>query len=334
MTLNPSSLSGAHPLRPRVRVHASAAAAAQIPTRSVRGRRAAPQGAPGTSGCRYCRQDRTGVATVRTRRQRLGQHFLRDAATARAIAAALAGDPPRVLEIGPGRGALTGPLLERFGHVRAVELDGALAAGLARRLGDPPGLEVRHADALADDLDALAAGGPWQVAANLPYSVGTAIVRRLLPRRDLFALLVVMVQLEVAQRMVAPPGGRNRGLMTLETEAYGRAEILFTVPPGRFAPPPKVNSAVVRIGLRPDPAPAAAIERGLSLASLAFAQRRKKIANPLAAAAAPAGIAAACAAAGVDPGARPQELAWDAWLALGRAIAESGAAGRHGEGRA
>ncbi len=274
------------------------------------------------------------MATVRTRRQRLGQHFLRDAATARAIAAALAGDPPRVLEIGPGRGALTGPLLERFGRVRAVELDGALAAGLARRLGDPPGLEVRHADALADDLDALAAGGPWQVAANLPYSVGTAIVRRLLPRRDLFALLVVMVQLEVAQRMVAPPGGRNRGLMTLETEAYGRAEILFTVPLGRFAPPPKVNSAVVRIGLRPDPAPAAAIERGLSLASLAFAQRRKKIANPLAAAAAPAGIAAACAAAGVDPGARPQELAWDAWLALGRAIAESGAAGRHGEGRA
>jgi len=274
------------------------------------------------------------VATVRTRRQRLGQHFLRDAATARAIAAALAGDPARVLEVGPGRGALTGPLLERFGRVRAVELDGALAAGLAARLGDPPGLEVWHGDALADDLEALTEGGPWQVAANLPYSVGTAIVRRLLPRRDLFPLLVVMVQLEVAERMVAPPGGRNRGLMTLETEAWGRAEILFTVPPGRFAPPPKVNSAVVRIGLRPDPAPAAAIERALALASAAFAQRRKKLANGLASIAAPSGIAAACAAAGVDPGARPQELAWDAWLALGRAIPESGAAARHGEGTA
>ncbi|MDD5563002.1 MAG: 16S rRNA (adenine(1518)-N(6)/adenine(1519)-N(6))-dimethyltransferase RsmA [Thermoanaerobaculaceae bacterium] len=266
------------------------------------------------------------MATVRTRRQRLGQHFLRDAATARAVAAALAAAPPRVLEIGPGRGALTGPLLERFGRVRAVEVDAALAAGLAARLGAPPGLEVRHADALADDLEALAEGGPWQVAANLPYSVGTAIVRRLLPRRDLFPRLVVMVQLEVAQRMVAPPGGGNRGLMTLATEAWGRAEILFTVPPGRFAPPPKVNSAVVRIELRPDPAPAAAIERALALASAAFAQRRKKLANGLAALATPAGIAAACAAAGVDAGARPQELAWEAWLALARALPDRGGA--------
>ena len=274
------------------------------------------------------------MATVRTRRQRLGQHFLRDAATARAIAAALAGNPPRVLEIGPGRGALTGPLLERFGRVRAVELDGALAAGLARRLGDPPGLEVRHADALADDLETLADDGPWQVAANLPYSVGTAIVRRLLPRRDLFALLVVMVQLEVAERMVAPPGGENRGLLTLETEAYGRAEMLFAVSPGRFDPPPKVNSAVVRIVLRPDPAPASAVRRALALASLAFTQRRKKIANPLAAAAGPAELAAAWPAAGVDPGARPQELTWDAWLALARAVPDAGGAARHGGGAA
>ncbi len=274
------------------------------------------------------------MATVRTRRQRLGQHFLRDAATGRAIAAALAGNPPQVLEIGPGRGALTRALLERFGRVRAVELDGALAAGLAGRLGDPPGLEVRHGDALAGDLEALAEGGPWQVAANLPYSVGTAIVRRLLPRRDLFALLVVMVQLEVAERMVALPGGRNRGLLTLETEAYGRAEMLFTVPPERFDPPPKVNSAVIRIWLRPVRTPAPAIGRALALASLAFAQRRKKIANPLAAAAPAGGITAACAAAGVDPGARPQELTWDAWLALGRAMPEVGGAVRGGEGSA
>ena len=269
------------------------------------------------------------MATVRTRRQRLGQHFLRDAATARAIAAALAVEPPRVLEIGPGRGALTGPLVARFGRVRAIELDGALAATLAARLGDPPALEVRHADALADALDELAEGGPWQVAANLPYSVGTAIVRRLLPRRDLFSLLVVMVQLEVAERMVAPPGGRNRGLLTLETEARARAELLFTVPPGRFAPPPKVNSAVVRIALRPDPAPAAAIERALGLASAAFAQRRKKVANGLAATAGPAELATAWAAAGVDPGARPQDLTWGEWVALGRALpaptGESGA---------
>jgi 16S rRNA (adenine1518-N6/adenine1519-N6)-dimethyltransferase len=267
------------------------------------------------------------VATVRTRRQRLGQHFLRDAATARAIAASLDGEPPQVLEIGPGRGALTGPLVARFGRVRAIELDGVLAAGLAARLGAPAGLEVRHADALADDLDALAEGGPWQVAANLPYSVGTAIVRRLLPRRDLFGPLVVMVQFEVAERMVAPPGGKNRGLLTLETEAWGRAEILFTVPPGRFAPPPKVDSAVVRIALRPVPAPASAIERALALASAAFTQRRKKISNGLAAAATPDALAAAWDATGVDPGARPQDLTCEEWLALGRAVPAPGGGG-------
>jgi 16S rRNA (adenine1518-N6/adenine1519-N6)-dimethyltransferase len=250
---------------------------------------------------------------------------LRDAATARAIAAALADRPPRVLEIGAGRGALTGPLLDRFGCVRAVELDRALAAGLARRLGTPPGLEVRHGDALVDDLDTVAEGGPWQVAANLPYSVGTAIVRRLLPRHDLFPLLVVMVQLEVAERMVAPPGGGDRGLLTLETEAWSRAEVLFTVPPGGFAPPPRVNSAVVWIELRPDPAPAAAIERTLALAAAAFAQRRKKLVNGLASIAAPAAVAAACAAAGVDPSSRPQELTWEAWLALARSMPDAGA---------
>ena len=262
------------------------------------------------------------MATVRTRRQRLGQHFLRDAATARAIVAALADEPPRVLEIGPGRGALTRPLVERFATVRAVELDGALAAGLART----ERLEVRHADALTADLDELAGGGPWQVAANLPYSVGTAIVRRLLPRHDLFTALVVMVQHEVALRMVAPPGGRDRGLLTLEAEAWGRASLLFTVPPERFAPPPKVNSAVLRIELRPPHVPVAAIARALALAAVAFAQRRKKIANALAAVAVAEELAAAVRSAGVDPGARPQELGMEAWFALALALPGTGAA--------
>ncbi len=268
------------------------------------------------------------MATVRTRRQRLGQHFLRDAATARAIVAALADEPPRVLEIGPGRGALTRPLVERFATVRAVELDGALAAGLART----ERLEVRHADALTADLDELAGGGPWQVAANLPYSVGTAIVRRLLPRHDLFTALVVMVQHEVALRMVAPPGGRDRGLLTLEAEAWGRASLLFTVPPERFAPPPKVNSAVLRIELRPPHVPVAAIARALALAAVAFAQRRKKIANALAAVAVAEELAAALRFAGVDPGARPQELGMEAWFALALALPGTGAAPGGGGG--
>ena len=265
------------------------------------------------------------MATVRTRRQRLGQHFLCDAGTARAIVAALAADPPRVLEIGPGRGALTSPLVARFPRVRALEVDARLAAGLAQRVGDPAGLEVVRADALSADLDAAGAGGPWQVAGNLPYSVGTPIVRRLLPRHDLFTRLVVMVQLEVARRLVAPAGSSDRGLVTLEAEAYARGELLFSVPPGRFSPPPKVMSGVVRLDLRPAPAPADVLGRALALAAGAFTHRRKKLANALAGEAGDA-ASAACAAAGVDPGARPEEIDLGAWLGLARALPDGGRA--------
>jgi 16S rRNA (adenine1518-N6/adenine1519-N6)-dimethyltransferase len=257
------------------------------------------------------------VATVRTRRQKLGQHFLRDPGTARAIVAALADTPPRVLEIGPGRGDLTRALLERFARVRALELDERLVSALPGRLGNAANLEVRHGDGLTFDLAELANGGPWQVAANLPYSVGTPILRRLLPRHDLFTVLVVMVQREVARRLVAPPGGAERGLLTLEAEAHARAELLFTVPPRFFSPPPRVTSAVVRLALHPPLAPPAVIERALSLASAAFTHRRKKLANALASVAPPDAVAAAVAAAG---NLRPQDPDLAFWLALARAL--------------
>ncbi|MFI5166734.1 MAG: 16S rRNA (adenine(1518)-N(6)/adenine(1519)-N(6))-dimethyltransferase RsmA [Thermoanaerobaculales bacterium] len=259
------------------------------------------------------------MATVRTRRQKLGQHFLHDQRSAAAIVAALAAKPPRVLEIGPGRGALTRLLVERFEQVRAIELDGALAAMLPRRLGTPASLEVQHADALTVDLDCAAAGGPWQVAANLPYSVGTPILRRLLPRHDLFSRLVVMVQLEVAQRLVAPPAGANRGLLTLEAEACADATLLFTVPPRCFQPPPRVTSAVVRLVLHAPPAPARELDRGLELAGIAFTHRRKQLANALAEAEKAVVIARALAEAAIAPGARPQDVSMGEWLALARA---------------
>jgi len=267
------------------------------------------------------------VAIVRTRRQRLGQHFLHDQRTAAAIVAALAPDPPRVLEIGPGRGALTRLLVERFERVRAVEVDVALAAMLPKRLGSPPNLEVNQGDALAADLEGLAAGGPWQVAANLPYSIGTPILRRLLPRHDLFTRFVVMVQLEVANRLVAPPGGASRGLLTLETDAHADAALLFTVPGRCFAPPPRVTSAVVRLVLRPPPAPEAALARALELASGAFSHRRKQLANALAGTVGAGAVAAALAEAGIAPGARPQELSLGEWLALARAWPDPAARG-------
>lgn len=257
---------------------------------------------------------------MRTRRQRLGQHFLRDPGTARAIVTALGDTPPRVLEIGAGKGDLTRPLLERFSSVRAVELDDRLAGALPRRLGNPSNLEVRRGDALALDLDELAEGGPWQVAANLPYSVGTAILRRLLPRHDLFTVLIVMVQLEVARRVVAPPGGAGRGLLTIETEAHARAELLFSVPPRCFSPPPRVTSAVVRLHLHPPPAPPAAVGRALELAAAAFTHRRKKLANALASVGTTEKIASGLTAAGANDTLRPQDLGFDLWLALADAL--------------
>ncbi|HUK12457.1 MAG TPA: 16S rRNA (adenine(1518)-N(6)/adenine(1519)-N(6))-dimethyltransferase RsmA [Thermoanaerobaculaceae bacterium] len=257
---------------------------------------------------------------MRTRRQRLGQHFLHDDRTARAIVAALDAEPDRVVEIGPGRGALTRLLIERFGQVAAVELDPDLAAMLPNRLGRPAGLEVLRLDAVTADLDAIARGGRWQVAANLPYSVGTAIVRRLLARPDLFSTLVVMVQLEVAQRLVAPPGASARGLLSVEAEARADAELLFTVAPRCFVPPPRVTSAVVRMALRPPPAPDGRLERALGIAARAFTHRRKTLANALAGAAPPAEIAAAIAAGAIPANARPQDLALRDWLTLARAL--------------
>lgn len=257
---------------------------------------------------------------MRTRRQRLGQHFLHDSRVAEAIVAALPASPPRALEIGPGKGALTVELVRRFEEVRAVELDAELATSLARRMGKPGGLEVVHADALHASLEELGAGGPWLVAANLPYSVGTAIVRRLLPRRDLFPTLVVMVQKEVAERLVAPPASAARGLVSVEVELCASAEMLFTVPPGAFAPPPKVYSAVLRLSTIEPPAPEPVLARALELAGAAFLHRRKQLANALAGVADPHRTAAALVDLGLDSGARAQDLSSDAWLALAQRL--------------
>jgi 16S rRNA (adenine1518-N6/adenine1519-N6)-dimethyltransferase len=251
----------------------------------------------------------------------MGQHFLGDARVARAIAGALPDAPPRVVEIGPGRGALTRPLLDRFPRVRALELDGTLARDLPRAVGSPAGLEVIAGDAVAADLDALAADGPWLVAGNLPYSVATPIVRRLVRRGDLFAEIVVMVQLEVAERLTAGPRGRGRGLLSVEVEGFAAAELLFRVAPRCFAPPPRVASAVVRLRPRPPDAVPARIGDALRLAGAAFTHRRKALANALAGSAPAAALAAALAAAGIDPRRRAEELALTEWLALAAALA-------------
>lgn len=249
---------------------------------------------------------------ARPKRRRLGQNFLIDRSIADRIVAALADDPPRVLEVGPGRGSLTAPLLDRFGRVLALELDPELVPPLAQRFAGR-GLELRRGDALREDLDVLLGGeAPWQVAANLPYSVGTGILRRLLPRHDLCTRLVVMLQREVAQRVVAEPGGRGHGLLALERAAWADATLLFDVHPRAFRPVPKVVSSVLRLELRPPAHEPALLAAALGLAARALTRPRKMLANALA----PGPDAAAIAAAGVDPAARPGTLPLAAWASL------------------
>jgi 16S rRNA (adenine1518-N6/adenine1519-N6)-dimethyltransferase len=252
----------------------------------------------------------------RPKRRRLGQNFLVDRNVADRIAAELFEDPPRVLEIGPGRGALTEPLLERFDRVLAMELDKNLVLPLQQRFGDS-GLEVLCADALSENIDdILAADSPWQVASNLPYSVGTAILRRVLPRHDLFSRLVVMLQREVANRVVARPGGSGHGLLALERAAWADARVVFDVPPRAFRPRPKVMSSVVVLDLKQPEYGRDVLDQALALASRGLTRARKMLTNAFS----PRLEAAQIEAAGLDPSSRPGTLSLSDWVDLAEVL--------------
>ncbi|MDH4230381.1 MAG: 16S rRNA (adenine(1518)-N(6)/adenine(1519)-N(6))-dimethyltransferase RsmA, partial [Nitrospirota bacterium] len=186
----------------------------------------------------------------------LGQHFLADKGIARRIVAAadvVPGD--RVLEIGPGRGILTQQLLDAGASVTAVELDRGLYEALAQQYAGEPRLTLLHADALKTD-PAVAGGNPpagYKVVANLPYQVTTPLLFHFLEAIPPPSAIVVMIQKEVAERILATPGGKIYGVLSLGVQAQARAKMCFKVLPGAFRPPPKVTSAVVRV----DPFPAA-----------------------------------------------------------------------------
>jgi 16S rRNA (adenine1518-N6/adenine1519-N6)-dimethyltransferase len=207
--------------------------------------------------------------------------------------------------------------------VRAVELDPRLAADLAGRLGRPAGLEVVAADALTVDLDQLTGGERWSVAGNLPYSVGTPIIRRLIERHEVVAAVVVMVQLEVARRLVAGPGDPDRGFLSVVTEMYGGAELLFSVPASCFSPPPRVTSAVVRVEPKAALAPPEVVSRALALAADGFSHRRKKLLNALPGTATRDDLAARLVGVGLDAAMRPQEVPVAGWLALATALPDA-----------
>jgi len=205
--------------------------------------------------------------------QRLGQHFLiKGSILERIAAAACPQREPLVVEIGPGRGALTEKLLPRADRLIAVELDSYLADHLRSRF---PSLELLHADVLATDLTQW---GRPVIAGNLPYYITSPIIEKVL-RLD-FTRAVFLVQKEVADRLTALPGSRDFGFLTVQTAVFSQARKLFEVKPSAFHPPPKVDSAVVL--LEPRPPAVSDPEAFLRFASLCFRHKRKTIRNNLA----------------------------------------------------
>ncbi|HEX6716914.1 MAG TPA: 16S rRNA (adenine(1518)-N(6)/adenine(1519)-N(6))-dimethyltransferase RsmA, partial [Pyrinomonadaceae bacterium] len=185
--------------------------------------------------------------------KRLGQHFLRDRRTIHRIIEALAPKADEtVVEIGPGTGALTSSLVERAGRVIAVEFDRKLEPLLNARFGSLPNFKLVMADALTMDFcAAIAPARSATLVANLPYNISTAILQRLIAQRACFEEMVLMLQREVVERVLAPAGTTDRGFISVLVEAYCETEKLFDVAPGAFHPPPKVWSSVMRLRFRP-----------------------------------------------------------------------------------
>ena len=248
-------------------------------------------------------------------RKRFGQHFLHDSGVLHRIVAAIHPRPgERLVEIGPGLGALTVPLLAAAGELDVVELDRDLLEPLRARCAGRGILRIHHADALRFDFAALRGDGPpLRVAGNLPYNISTPLLFHLLAQAEHLHDLHFMLQKDVVERMAAGPGTKDYGRLSVMLQYRCWVEPLFAVGPGAFRPPPKVWSAVVRLVPRETFAVAIPDEdRFAEIVRRAFAQRRKTLRNSL------QGIldVAQIAAAGVDPSARPETLDLEAFAAL------------------
>jgi 16S rRNA (adenine1518-N6/adenine1519-N6)-dimethyltransferase len=257
-------------------------------------------------------------------KKRFGQNFLADERVVERIVGAVG---PRggetIIEIGPGRGALTARLLESAGRLVAVEFDRDLIPLLEEKFGGRVNFELIEADALVVNFCAIIEPATRaRVVANLPYYISTAILQRLLEQRACLAEMVLMLQREVVERITAPPGASKRGYLSVLVEAYCETEALFDVSPSAFRPVPKVWSTVVRLRARGQAAVNVGDEQLLwRVVSAGFAQRRKTIFNNLRGAPAElhsrieaaGGAAAILEAAGLDARRRAETLTLDEW---------------------
>src|SRR3981189_3320312 len=276
-----------------------------------------------------------GVVTQPIRKPKLGQHFLDSHSAAVRIVEAL-GDISQatVLEIGPGRGALTALLAARGRRIIAVELDRVMAAQLRMKFGTYSNVEIIEGDILKIELDTVFgpkpgtlrpglnfAPEPAHVVGNLPYYITSDILLRLLEYHRYFSTIVIMVQKEVADRLAASPGNRDYGLLTATAQLFARAEKLFTLPPDAFAPPPKVHSSVLRLPIAPRLDSLGVPEAEfISFLKLSFGHKRKTLWNNLKTQYDQAVLRAALAKSGVKPTVRAEALSLTKSAALFRAL--------------
>lgn len=257
---------------------------------------------------------------MHTPRKALGQHFLHQAQVVENIIAAFQPRPDNhVIEIGPGRGVLTAPLLEKVARLDVVEIDRDLVAHLQQRFAGDKRIHVHHCDALRFDYCSLDDGGPVRVIGNLPYNISTPLLFRLLDHHCVTDMLL-MLQKEVVQRLLAQPGGKDYGRLTVMAQQRCQLRRILNVAAGAFTPPPKVESAVVElVPYRDPPHPATDPARLQQIVRSAFAQRRKTLRNAL------KGVVAAddLLAAGIDPGQRPEQLSVADFVRLANLAADS-----------
>jgi 16S rRNA (adenine1518-N6/adenine1519-N6)-dimethyltransferase len=264
----------------------------------------------------------TAVKLTATRpRKSLGQHFLADAAVVSQIVdAADLSTGDTVLEVGPGRGFLTRRLVAQAGLVIGLELDQHLAESLPRRLDNPSNLMVVSGDARYIDLAALiGARTRYKVVANLPYYAANPILRRFLEAESKPALMVVMLQKEVAQSILAQPG--EMGLLSVATQFYATGRLVCQVPAHAFRPPPKVSSSVVRLEIRPTPAvDVKNSDAFFNLVRSGFSAPRKQLRNSLSHGLGldGSGTASLLESAGIDGRRRPETLTIEEWSQINR----------------
>jgi 16S rRNA (adenine1518-N6/adenine1519-N6)-dimethyltransferase len=280
----------------------------------------------------------TAAQSSAGRKPKLGQHFLSDQSAAVQIVDAL-GDVSQktVLEIGPGRGVLTSLLARKARRLIAIELDRVLAAQLRMEFNQTENVEIVEGDALAIDFNTLfgprpgttrtgmeLVHDPVRVVGNIPYYITSDLILRLFESRQFVECMVLMVQLEVADRLAAEPGGSEYGLLSATAQLYSRVEKLFELVPGAFSPPPKVHSAVVRLTIAPRLEALGVPEKGfIDFLKLSFAHKRKTLSNNLKPRYGQKVLEAALEEAEVKPTVRAEALPLETSAAIFRALTKN-----------